>query len=185
MRNLGSKLALLAGLAMCGAATEAIAGSPCLFAQADSPASHSYAMWVVASLGLLGLLMLLSGAAIFLGACLVVFLARRPAVIASYLVFLLLPLLLGVLGALKSFVSCFAVIAMAGVTLKQSQICAGLTEALLLPWYALMVTLPSYLVIAIGLFVRTLLAGEQPPAHGRTAEPPLGIAASAKGPNQP
>ena len=101
MRCLGYKPNLLVGFAMCGAVTEAIAQSPALLAQVHSPVHESYMVWVIRSLGLFGLLTLLAGAAVFLGACLVVFLARRPAVIASYLVFLLLPLLFGTIGRLR------------------------------------------------------------------------------------
>ena len=129
--------------------------------------------------------MLLSAAAVFLGACLVVFLARRPAVIASYMVFLLLPLLLGALGALKSCVSSFSVIAIADIQLKQSEIFRGLSEALLLPLESLIVTLPSYLLLAVGLFVRTLRIGGGPTHHGGKAESPPNIATSDVKPNGP
>ena len=47
--------------------------------------------------------------------------------------FLLLPLILGLIGALKGSVSSFAVLAVSDVQLKQSQIVAGLAESLLLP----------------------------------------------------
>jgi hypothetical protein len=141
---------------MFGAAAEAIAQVTGLPAKAQTPAGESFALWLLRSLGLTGFLTLLVGAAIFVGACLVVFRTRRPAVIASYLVFLLLPWLLAILGALKGSVASFPVIAAAGLELKQSQIFGGLAQVLLLLLVALVVTLPSYLVIAIGLFVRTL-----------------------------
>ena len=47
---------------------------------------------------------------------------------------------------------------MTDVHLKATQVAAGLAKTLLLPLEALCVTLPSYLVLAIGLFVRTLRA---------------------------
>ena len=97
MRCFRCKFALLAGLAMCAAAAEAVAQSPGLLAQGPGP--ESYASWVIRCLGIFGLSTVLAGVAIFIGACLVVCLAHRPAVIAAYLVFLLLPLLLGALGA--------------------------------------------------------------------------------------
>ncbi len=167
MRCFRCKFALLAGLAMCAAAAEAVAQSPGLLAQGPGP--ESYASWVIRCLGIFGLSTVLAGVAIFIGACLVVCLARRPAVIAAYLVFLLLPLLLGALGALRGCVSSFAVIAVSGVQLKQSQIFAGLSESLLFLLSALAITLPSYFVLAVGLFVRTLLADERPPTDGRRA----------------
>jgi ABC-type transport system involved in multi-copper enzyme maturation permease subunit len=176
---------LLAGLAICCAATEALGQSPGLLAQGQPLVPKPYAIWVIESLGFLGLLTVLSGVAIFVGACLVVSLARRPAVIAAYSLFLLLPLLFGALGALKGCVSSFSVIAMSGAQIKQWQIFGGLAETLLLLVTALTVTLPSYLVIAIGLFVRTLAAGRNPTTHGRMAEPSPGTAVSVKEPSQP
>ncbi len=185
MRYLGRRLALLAGLAMCFAATAAFAQWPCLLAQDQPPVPKPYALWVIQCLGFPGLLAVLSGAVVFIGACLVVFLARRPAVVASYLPFLLLPLLFGALGALKGCISSFSVIAMSGTAIRQSEIYAVVSEVLILPFTALLVTFPSYIVIAIGLFVRTIVAGERPTTQGRIAEPPPGMAVSGKEPNQP
>jgi hypothetical protein len=110
------------------------------------------------SLGFYDLLSLLAGLAVFVGACFVVARARRPAVIASYLVFLLLPLLFAILGGLKGAVASSAVLAGAEVEIKQWEVFAGISQALLMLLMALMVTIPSYFVIAIGLFVRTLQA---------------------------
>ena len=67
MRCFGANLALLAGLAIYGAAAEAVAQPLGLLAQA--PVTESFAAWVMRTLGLFGLVMLLLGAAIFLGAC--------------------------------------------------------------------------------------------------------------------
>lgn len=156
-----------------------------LLAQAQPPVPESFALWVVRCLGLFGFLALLIGVVIFVGACFVVARARRPAVIASYLVFLVLPLLLATLQVLKGNVASFSVLARTGAELTQSQINSGVAQSLLLPFVALTVTLPSYLVIAVGLFIRTLRADKQPTTHGRTAESPLGIAAPAKEPNKP
>jgi hypothetical protein len=160
---------LLSGVAMLGVAAEAIAESAEPLPGALSPVPQNYAQWVIMSLGLPGVLMLLSAAGIFVGAWFVVFLGRRPAVIASYMVFLLLPLLLAAFGALKGCVSSFGVIALAHVKVEQWQIFMGLSEALILPMMALTATIPSYLVLAIGLFVRTLCAAEKPAIQGGKA----------------
>jgi hypothetical protein len=172
MYHVGRKLALLIGLAVCCTVTQAVAQTPLLLAQAQPPAPKPYAIWMLECLGLMGLVSVLSGAAVFVGACLVVFLARRPAVIASYLPFLLLPLLFGALGALKGNISSFAVVAMAHVEIRQWQVFAGIAETLVLLMTALTVTLPSYVVVAIGLFVRTLAADGRPTTHGRTPARP-------------
>jgi hypothetical protein len=120
MRFLKRGLVVLVGLSVCAAATGASAQAVGRMAQEGARPPEPYLVWMIRSLGLFGFLSLLTGLAVFVGACFVVYLARRPAVIASYLVFLPLPLI------------------------------------------ALVLTLPSYLVLAIGLFVRTLWPGEKP-----------------------
>ena len=169
MRCSRYEVAQLAAIVMCGTATGAIAQSPWPLAQAGSEFQESFASWLIGCLGLYGVLALLAGAVVFLGACFVVSFARRPAVIAAYLVFLLLPPLLGILGALAGIVSAFSVLARTAGEIKQSAICGALAEALVTPLTALMITLPSYGVIAIGLFVRTLRADGRPTPTGRKA----------------
>ncbi len=161
MRFLKRGLVVLVGLSLCVAATGANAQAVGRITESGAPHEEPYLMWFLKSFGLVGLLSLLTGLAVFVGAWVVILMARRPAVIASYLVFLPLPLLFGILGALSSFECTFGVLARADVEIRQSQIFAGLAEALLLPLSALLVTLPSYFVVAIGLFVRTLWPGER------------------------
>ena len=170
MASFGRRLGSLIAFPLLDTATVAIAQLPCLLAQAHAPTAESYASWMFRSLGFFGFLSLLTGVAIFVGACLVVFVARRPAVIASYLVFLVLPLLLAAIGALKGNLASFVVLASADIEIKQSQIFAGLSETLLPLSCALTVTLPSFLVLAIGLFVRTLRANEAPTSHRHKTE---------------
>jgi hypothetical protein len=170
---------------MFGTTGEAFAQSPVVFAQVHPHIGHSYAEWVIQCLGLFGLLSMLSGLAIFIGAGLVVALARRPAVIASYMVFLLVPLLFGILAATNGTIASFSVIALSDTQLKQSQLAGGLAEAMLPLFSALGVTIPSYLVLAIGLFVCTLFAEQRSTAHGRKTESPRSVAASAKEANDP
>jgi hypothetical protein len=121
-------------------------------------------MWVIQCLGLFGLLTVLSAVAVFIGACVVVFKSRRPAVIASYMAFLLLPLLFGIIGALNAIISTFDVLAMTDVRIdvRQSQVLGFMAEVSLFPLIALISTLPSYFVLSIGLFVRTIFAGTRP-----------------------
>ena len=114
MRYVRRNFALLAGLSMSGVVATGLAQSPGHFPGASPPLQESYAAWLVRCLGLFGFMTLLTGAAVFLGACFVVFLARRPAVIAAYMVFLLLPLLLGILGGSTAVVSMFGSLARSG-----------------------------------------------------------------------
>jgi hypothetical protein len=108
------------------------------------------------------LLVYLAGPAVFYGACAVVFLSRRPNVIASYLVFLPLPLLFGVLGSLHRLITDFALIAAKGPSFARGCVCGTVSEHLVLPLEALVLTIPSCLVLAVGLFIRTLRAKGQP-----------------------
>lgn len=125
------------------------------------PQQQSFLMWMIQALGIFGLIVPVLALAIFLGACVVVATSRRPAVIAAYLAFVPLPFVISVMGFLKGIVSSFSVIAMAGVTLKGSEIAGGVSESALVLYVGLISTLPSYLVVAIGLFVRTVTASEK------------------------
>jgi hypothetical protein len=171
MRCIGHKLGLAVGIGTVGAAARVVAQTPGLLAQADEPETQSFASWLIQSLGLFGFLALLSAVLIFIGACAVVCLARRPAVIAAYVVFLPLPLLLAVMGALQGLVGAFGTVGRSGIELKQGQTVGLLAEVLVQPLSALMLTLPSYLVIAVALFVRTLLADRARPSGGGRDSP--------------
>ncbi len=128
---------------------------------------QNYLTWMLSALGpVYALLLPLSGFAVFVGACVVVAQSRRPAVIAAYLVFLLLPVLIGVFSSLDGFISGFGVIARGGATPKASEIASGISMGLFTSLVGLLVTFPSYFVFAFGLFIRTVQAGKsdtQPP----------------------
>lgn len=153
-------LPLWAGLTFWLAAEDvALASGP--LAQAGARVEQTFAAWLMMNLGLFGGLAVLVGAVLLVGAVFLVYLTRRPAVIASYLVFLLLPLLISIIGVLKGSVASFAALGMSDMAFKQSALFAGLAECALLLLAALVVTLPAYLVVAVGLFVRTIQAGNR------------------------
>jgi len=158
-----------------GSVSQAVAAVPGAFA---AVAPKSRLMWYVESLGLSGLLVLVTGFAIFVGACLVVMRSHRPAVIAAYLVFLPLPVLIAVIGALKGCVASFSVLALTDVEISASEWYGGTAEMLLGLLIALLVTMPSFLVIAVGLFLRTV--GSHQPPDGRKSDPTRGSSASVK-----
>ncbi len=164
MRFPGRVPAWLAGFLMLGLVSVATAAQSGV-ARADDPRMEPYFVWMIRCLGLYGLLTLLSGVALFIGACVLVCVTRRPAVLAAYLVFLPLPFLIGLAGALKGCVASFEVFARSGVEPKSSEILMGVTESLLTPMMALTVTFPSYLVIAFGLFIQVLLAKDRQGRH--------------------
>ena len=158
MRFSPFRLALLIGIFLLGMAVVASAQPLDLPAGVEPRGGSSFAAWIIRVSGLAGLMVMASGLAVFIGACLVVIRSRRPAVIKAYLVFLPLPLMFGVYGALKGNISSLSVVAMSEVTLTSSEIAGGVAESLLLPFEAMTVIFPSYFVIAIGLFIRTLAA---------------------------
>ena len=119
----------------------------------------SYFAFVVDALGVAGTLMLIASLAVFVGACVVVFGNKRPAVIAAYLVFVPIPILIGIYAAVRGFVNGFAVVTMSDTDLRQSEILGVLTEAALLIQIGMLASVPSYLLTSIGLFVRALQSG--------------------------
>jgi hypothetical protein len=134
-----------------------------LFAQEyERPVQRSLLVWMYEALGPFYLLVLpLSGFLVFLGACLVVALSRRPAVVAAYLVFLPLPLLIGVYGTVQGFIASLSVIATAAGSPQPAEVAEGVSTGLFTSVVGLTVTFPSYFVLAIGLFLRTVFRRDE------------------------
>jgi hypothetical protein len=127
---------------------------------AEPVVRQSYLSWMYQSLGPIYILLLpLSGFMIFVGACLVVALNRRPGVIASYLVFVPLPLLIGVFASVHGLITALAVIAMSDAGDVPVHVWAeAWSVALLSTFVGFFVSAPSYAVVSLGLFLRTLAA---------------------------
>jgi hypothetical protein len=139
---------------------------PVILAQAEAeaaaeyePRRMSFLVWVFHSLGPMYTLALpLAGLMVFFGAVLVVILAaRRPGVIAAYLVFVPLPLLIGVFGTVDGLIRSHSVIAMAVVTPKPSEVAEGYSTALVCLLVGMLATAPGYFVTALGLFLSAIL----------------------------
>ncbi len=160
MRYFGSMIGLITGCLLFCASSQAMAQAPGILAQVAEPGDQNFLVWLIQCLGLFGMLAVLMAIALFFGSWIVVFATRRPAVIASYAVFLLLPMLLAIAAALKGMVGAFSVVAMSGTELKQTQIVGLLSEVLVIPLTALMLTIPTFFILATGLFFRTLFAGK-------------------------
>jgi len=131
-----------------------------LFSQThQEPMRQSYLAWMFNALGpFYGLILPLAGLTVFVGACLVVAMNRRPSVIAAYLLFLPLPILIGVFGSIHGFISAYSVIATSAGTPAPSAVAEGISTGLFTSLVGLLLTFPSYFVLAIGLFFRTLFA---------------------------
>ena len=126
----------------------------------EEHAPQSLLSWFIQSAGALGLLVTLSSLVVFIGALLVVFASRRPALIAAWYPWLLLPLWLACLGFFWGSTRSFMVIASSEVAPKPVDLAGGISIALVCPLLALVLAFPSFLVLSIGLFVRTLSAGK-------------------------
>jgi len=130
-----------------------------VLAATDEKVGISFFEWAFQSLGFFyGVLIPLTGLLVFLGACLVVMLSRRPAVIAAYLVFLPLPMLIGVYGSVEGLIACFSMSAMPRGTPLPAEVGIGISTALFSTVAGMAVSFPSYFVLAFGLFFRTLFS---------------------------
>ncbi|MDZ4689298.1 MAG: hypothetical protein SH850_29840 [Planctomycetaceae bacterium] len=142
-------------------------GSFGVLAQAIAP-GQSMLAWVLQSLSWSTLLALLAGVAIFAGACTLIATKRRPAVIAAYMALLPLPVLISVCGTLKGMIASFAVIAASPNLQPTTADYAGAWASSLFSLLAaIMVSSPTYLVLASGLLFGTLRANAD--ATQRTA----------------
>ena len=119
-----------------------------------APVPKSNLMLMIQTMGLSGLFVLLLGLAIFIGACLVVAKSCRTSSVAAYLVLLPLPTFIGVLGQLKGIYASLSVISVSGMQPTGQEWAGGFAESALIMFVCLLVTLPSYLVLAVGLLVR-------------------------------
>jgi hypothetical protein len=145
--------------------------------QVDSHVEHvhqSMLGWMFQSLGpFYGLLIPLAAFGVFVGACLVVALSRRPAVIAAYLPLLLLPLMIGVFGTLQGFTSSLQVIAVAQSAPKPSEVAEGVSMGLFTSLLALLLSFPAYFVTTFGLLMRTLLYRDATSSEPQGLKPPV------------
>jgi hypothetical protein len=119
---------------------------------------QSFLMWVVMTLGINSLLIPLCAAVSFGLTILLLVRGKGPSVGPALLFIVPMPLLLSLAGALKGSIASFAVLAMSDVTLKSSEVAAGVSEALLGPMMGLLMMAPSYLAAVIGLLIRSLQA---------------------------
>ncbi len=122
----------------------------------------SFLEWMFTALGpFYGLLLPLTGFAVFVGGCLVVLLSRRNAVVAAYLALVPLPFLIGLFGTIHGMLSSFQVLATAPTSPKPSDLAEGVSMALFSSFVGLAMTFPAFLVVAGGLFLRTMFAPDR------------------------
>ena len=128
-----------------------------LLAQAGEPVNDSVLGWMARSMGpFYGPVIPLTGFVVFLGGLLVVASSRRPAVIAAYLVFVPLPLLIGLFGSIHGIIASYSIIAMSTTQPKPSEVAQGISLAMSTSLVGFLATFPAYFVVSIGLFLRTI-----------------------------
>jgi hypothetical protein len=98
---------------------------------------------------------LVLGLAVLTGACVTVAKSRRPAVIAAYMAFTPLPLILAIFGFFKGSAASLSVLALSDVKLQSSEVYAGLAASAFCMMFGLGVSTLAYSVTAVGLFRRT------------------------------
>jgi hypothetical protein len=135
-------------------------GSGLLLAEAEVPERLSYVQWIAEILGSLGLLAIVLGVAVLAGACVVVARSRSPAVVAAYLVFIPLPLILAVFAAAKNTLGAFAVLSSDDPNWFEPAVAQCLGEGAVFIMCGILATMPAYLVTAIGLFRGTVQANQ-------------------------
>ena len=134
------------------------------------PAQTSILGWILSTMSFSSLFVILSGLALFAGACYLIATRQRPVVIASYLVLLPLPVLISICGWIKGSISSLMVIAASpDLQLTTPDIAGGLAAGLLEVFIALLISAPTYFVLAYGLLSSTWDGGKSSPAPVRVS----------------
>ncbi len=119
------------------------------------PAPKSTLMWIIETGAWVDLLTVMLGFVIFMGVLRVVTTGQKTSTIAAYLVLLPLPTFICLLGQLKGIYASLSVIAVSGVQPSGAEWAGGFAESVLSLFVCLLVTFPSYLVLAYGLLAST------------------------------
>jgi hypothetical protein len=133
-----------------------------LLAQAAPPGT-SFLGWIVSALTTFSsLFILVTAALIFFGACYLVAKKRPVASLAAYLLLLPAPLLAAVCGWIYSSIgSLLAIATTPDLAITNQDIARGLATSLLSVLFAILVSMPTYLVLAYGLIARDFRAPSQ------------------------
>ena len=129
---------------------------PALVPQANLDHGHkSFLWWFIETMSLTDLIVIVLGVAIFVATCLAVAKSRKTSTPAAYLVLLPLPTFIEVLGQLKGIIASLSVLSQLETHLTNQEWAGGFAESAVSIFLALLVTLPSYLVLAYGLLAST------------------------------
>ncbi len=133
-----------------------------LLAQAV-PSETSFLGWIVSALTTVSsLLIVVTAALLFFGAYYLVSNKRPAASLASYLVLLPLPLLISICGWIYgSIASLVTIAATPDLAITNQGIAGGLAASLLSVLFAILVSSPTYVLLAYGLIARDFLTPSQ------------------------
>ena len=141
-----------------------------VLAQAISP-EMSYLGWMASALTTMSsAFIVVSAGSIFIGAYYLVTKKRPVTALASYLVLLPLPLLISICGWIYGSIASLAAIASSPeLAITNQDIAGGLAASLLSILFAILVSLPTYVVLAYGLIARDFRS----PSQGKTIAKPV------------
>ncbi|MCM2375263.1 hypothetical protein [Aporhodopirellula aestuarii] len=122
--------------------------------------SQSLMGWAISALGPLYLVLLpLSAVVSFILVIVLLFRGRGAMAVASILLLVHAPLMIGIFAAVQGLVNVYAIIGMSGATPKPAELASGYSVALFAPVVAMLLMIPSYLAACIGTFLRAVCGG--------------------------
>lgn len=134
------------------------AGNDPEFAHVEYRVEHrqeSFLGWMIRSTGLIGMLVPVAGFFAFVLALIIVFRGQGPFAIATLVLVVPIPFLLGLLGAVYGMILSLQVIATSSVAPKPSELSDGIATALFTPLLGLVCMAPGYLVAMFGACARS------------------------------
>lgn len=127
-----------------------------ILAQAIPGGTSEYQWWGRAVSDFTGLLVAIAGALIFLCAWLLLATRRRNSALAAYLLMVPIPVVICLIGQMSGMLSSLLVIAATpDRSVPQSDLASGFATTMAQLLFAIMVTIPTYVLLAIALLVRT------------------------------
>lgn len=124
----------------------------------------SYLAWFFEHLGpFYSLVIPVAGLLVFFGACFVVLRSRRPAMIATWLVLVPIPLMIGFQAAVEKQLPVLLAIVISGAQPTAAEISEGIASSLVPLYLGMLEMWPAFLVVATGLILRTIQAGKYKP----------------------
>ena len=120
------------------------------------PVQQSRLMWMLHALGLQTVILPVIALVAFAVVLLLILRGKGPAMVGAILLVVPMPIYVAVLSALGTIVASGAVVALADVAPKPSEVFGGLAEIFVKIQVAILLTIPVFLLAATGLTVRAI-----------------------------